>query len=174
MGRCKKYTSGRMLYRALENYFSSISRIKQVMEERVTGERDNYGHFIKEWVPVRNNLGEIMVEREFLIPPTVGGLCSYLKISRVTWLKYCDKGQNPQFAEATEWAKEQLLSWREKELLSRRGQDLKGLMFDLRMNYGMSEKGSPVSAAQDDDPITRSLKASVPLCHAGWPGSRPD
>lgn len=158
MGRSKKYNTALVLRRALEDYFDSISRVRQVMEERNTGERDKYGHAVMELVPVQNSKGEIMTEREYVIPPTVGGLCQHLGISRVTWSQYCNGERNPQFVEVTTWAREQLLAWREHELMTRPGRDLPGVMFDLQMNYGMSEKGGRVSATQDDDPITKSLK----------------
>ena len=161
MGRTKKYNTDLALRRAVENYFDSISRVKPVMESYNTGEKDQWGHFIPEWRPVKNARGEDMTELEFVVPPTVGGLCRYLGISRDTWSQYCSRERNPQFAGTTEWAREQLLAWREKELMTRPGKDLTGVMFDLQMNYGMSEKASPASAAQDDDPITRSLKEAA-------------
>ena len=161
MGREKKYNTDRALRRAIEEYFDSISRIKPVMEVYNTGQKDRWGHFIPEWRPVKNARGEDMTEREYVIPPTVGGLCSYLQISRVTWFNYCDRVRNPQFAETTEWAREQLLAWREKELMTRPGKDLTGVLFDLQMNYGMSEKGGHASAAQDDDPITKGLEEAA-------------
>ncbi len=161
MGRTKKYGTGQALRRAVEGYFASISRVKPVMEACNTGEKDQWGHFILEWRPVKNARGEDMTDIEFVIPPTVGGLCRYLGISRDTWSQYCSRERNPQFSETTEWAREQLLAWREKELMTRPGKDLTGVMFDLRMNYGMSERSGPVSSAQDDDPITRSLKEAA-------------
>ena len=147
------------LREAVADYFASISREREVMEERVTAEKDKWGHFVTEWVPVENDKGEVMREREYVIPPTVGGLCAHLGISRQTWADYC---KNPKFAETTEWAREQLLSWREKELMIRPGKDVKGLLFDLQANYGMRSKNdAAMPGQQEDDPITRSLKESA-------------
>lgn len=164
MGRYRKYKSDRALREMVEGYFASISREKLVMEAYNTGQKDGWGHFVLEWRPVTNEQGVYMRELEYVIPPTVGGLCDYLGVSRDTWSRYCDREENPQFAETTEWAREQLLAWREKELLRRPGKQLRGLLFDLQANYGMGGKAeaAPRSAsAQEDDPITRSLKEAA-------------
>lgn len=99
MSRYKKYRSDKALREAVEGYFAGISRTVDVMEERKTGELDKFGHFVKEWVPVCNDRGEVVRAREFVIPPTADGLCAHLEISRETWAKYCDKDLNPQFEE---------------------------------------------------------------------------
>jgi len=137
MGRPKKYASDRALRRAVEDYFDSISRVRQVMEEHNTGERDKFGHFVMEWVPVKNARGEIMTEREYVLPPTAGGLCEHLGISRETWAQYC---ADPAFARTTAWAREQLKLYLERQLLIREGKNLQGVIFSLQNNYGMSEK----------------------------------
>ena len=69
MGRYKKYRSDKALREAVEGYFAGISRTVDVMEERKTGELDKFGHFVKEWVPVCNDRGEVIRAREFVIPP---------------------------------------------------------------------------------------------------------
>ena len=137
MGRPKRYSSDRALRRAVEDYFNSISRVREVMEERRSGERDKYGHFVVEWVPVKNGKGEVMTEREYILPPTTGGLCEHLGISRETWSQYCG---DKQFASTTTWAREQLKLYLERQLLTREGKNLQGVIFSLQNNYGMSEK----------------------------------
>lgn len=187
MGRYRKYRSDKALREMVEGYFASISREKIVCEEYNTGQKDSWGHFILEWRPVTNEQGVYMREREYIIPPTVGGLCDYLKVSRDTWARYCNREENPQFAETCEWAREQLLAWREKELLRRPGKQLRGLLFDLQANYGMSEKqtAGPLSPTiREDDPITKSLKeaadvlrkanAGAPLAPGGAGEESPD
>ena len=161
VSRYKKYRSDKALREAVTAYFDSISRIRTVMEVYNTGEKDKWGHFVQEQRPVTNAMGEPMKEREYVIPPTVGGLCGYLGISRDTWAAYCNREANPQFAETTAWAREQLLSWREKELMTRSDKDVKGLLFDLQVNYDVGGKNAAaVPDQQEDDPITKSLKES--------------
>lgn len=162
MSRYKKYRSDKALREAVMAYFDSISRIRTVMEAYNTGEKDKWGHFITEWRPVTNAKGETMQEREYVIPPTVGGLCAHLQISRDTWAAYCSREKNPQFVETTAWAREQLLSWREKELMTRSGKDVKGLLFDLQANYGMGGKNTAAPPDQrEDDPLTRSIREAL-------------
>ena len=86
----------------VEAYFRSISREKLVMEAYNTGCKDAWGHFVFEWRPVSDLNGVYMREREYVIPPTVGGLCAFLEISRSTWHEYC---QEEKFRETTEWAR---------------------------------------------------------------------
>lgn len=140
MGRWKKYTSNKQLRQAVEGYFKSISKVQVVKELVNTGKKDSWGHFIMELQPVTTDSGQPVFERVFHIPPTRGDLCTYLQISRDTWTRYCDAVENPQFAETTEWAEDQLRNWRDKELLKRSGRDVKGVIHDLAINYGASEK----------------------------------
>ncbi len=140
MGRYRKYKSDKALREMVEAYFASISRERVVKEMYNTGQRDEYGHWIYEWRPVTSDAGVYMRERVYDIPPTVGGLCAFLRISRDTWNRYCDRERYPQFAETTEWAREQLLAWREQQLLVRGGKQIRGLLFDLQANYGLSER----------------------------------
>lgn len=140
MGRYRKYKSDKELRRMVETYFASISRERIVTELVNTGRKDAWGHWEYELRPVTNDAGVYMRERVYDIPPTVGGLCAFLNISRDTWNRYCDRERYPQFAETTEWAREQLLAWREQQLLVRGGKQIRGLLFDLQANYGLSEK----------------------------------
>lgn len=133
MGRYRKYRSDKQLRPAVEAYFASISREKLVMEFYNTGKKDGWGHWILEWRPVSDRNGVPMREREYMIPPTVGGLCAYLNISRATWYQYC---QEEKFRETTEWAREQLLAWREEQLLRRPGKMVKGLTAEMEQNFG--------------------------------------
>lgn len=57
---------------------------------------------------MKNTKGEVMVEREYVIPPTVGGLCGHPGISRQTWADYCDPEKNPKFRETTARTREEL------------------------------------------------------------------
>lgn len=110
------------------------------MEKIYTGERDEKGHLIPIPVPVRNRAGEEMRRLEYLIPPTVGGLCRHLGISRDTWAAYCDREQYPEFSDTTTQARERMRAYLEDELLTREGKNVRGIIFNLQANYGMSER----------------------------------
>lgn len=147
MARYKKYRSAKELETAVVRYFDSISRMETVLEKYETGDVDKYGRAILSVKPAANSQGEVIQQRKYLIPPTLGGLCSALQITRTTWRRYCNPEECPQFSEITQWAGEQLLNWRENELLTREGKDLKGLVLDLQTNYGLGSKDTPLAAS---------------------------
>lgn len=137
MGRPKKYTK-KTLAEAVERYFASITRIVTVTELIETGERDDKGHKIFERRPITNSLGEEAKVEEYIVPPTVGGLCAYLGIHRSTWADYCDESKYPEFSDTTTRARGRLRAYLEQQLLVRK--DVKGIIFDLQNNHGYSEK----------------------------------
>jgi len=81
MSRPRKYTPN-TLKKAVNGYFDSISRLVPLTEKRNTGRKDSDGHVIYEEVPVLNRLGVQATVLEYLVPPTVGGLCEHLGIHR--------------------------------------------------------------------------------------------
>ncbi len=136
-GREKKYTA-KALCESVEKYFASICRTAPVTELVPTGELDERGHKIFELQPVMNDLNEIMLRKEYVIPPTVSGLCEYLGIHRSTWANYCDKDLHPEFFDTTTRARGRMRAYLEEQLLTRK--DVRGVIFDLQNNYGYSEK----------------------------------
>ncbi len=137
-GRETKYKTNKALRDAVEKYFNSISRTAPVTEKVPTGELDERGHMIFETQPVMNDLGEIMLRKEYVIPPTVSGLCEYLGIHRSTWANYCDQEKHPEFFDTTTRARGRMRAYLEEQLLTRK--DVRGIIFDLQNNYGYSEK----------------------------------
>nr|WP_326185404.1 terminase small subunit [uncultured Oscillibacter sp.] len=140
-GRKKEYTADG-LRRAVEKYFRSITREITVTEQKATGRRDEKGHMIYEEVPVINSLGKEVRVTEYIVPPSVADLSDFLGIHRSTWDNYCDKTRYPEFAETTEWARARMQAWNERELVTRSGRDLKGIIFNLENNYDYREKQS--------------------------------
>ena len=136
MGRRRKYTP-LGLRRSVDRWFDSISRVVTVTEPVDTGERDEKGHIIYEQQEVQNRAGETVCRLEYVIPPTIGGLCRAMGISRETWAEY---GRHDEYAEAVENARDRIQAYLEEELMTRSGKDVKGVMFNLQANYGMSEK----------------------------------
>lgn len=136
MARPKKY-SQKALREAVGRYFDSISRIVPVTERIDSGRKDDKGHVIWDTVTVLNSLGEEAKRTEFLIPPSVGGLCAYLGIHRSTWAQWCDQ---KEYSAITTEASEKMQLWLEEQLLTRSGKDVRGIVFNLQNNYGYSEK----------------------------------
>lgn len=139
MGRPKKYTE-RTLRKAVKAYFRRITRTITIREQVNTGEKDGWGHWIYTLEDVKNDDGEPVKVRQFVVPPTVGGLCEALGIHRSTWADYCDPELHPELLEVTAWAREVIQHYLESELLGRDGKNLKGVIFSLQNNFGMSEK----------------------------------
>lgn len=137
MGRPKKYTR-KTLEEAVDRYFASITRIVTATELIETGGRDDKGHKIFERHPIINSLGEEAEIEEYIVPPTVGGLCRFLEIHRSTWAEYCDPEMHPEFSDTTTRARGRLRAYLEQQLLTRK--DVKGVIFDLQNNHGYSEK----------------------------------
>ena len=89
-------------------------------------------------VKVINDKGEVMTRQEYFQPPSVGGACRHLGISRRTWVRY---GQDESLGPVIQSAKEEMLRWNEEELLLREGKNVRGIVFNLEMNYyGREEK----------------------------------
>ena len=140
MGAPKKYEDPAALERAIEKYFRSITREKTLTEAVATDRKDKDGHTVYEQKPVVNGLGKVMTVTEYLIPPSVYDLCQFLRISESTWNNYCDGNKHPEFLGATTRARGRMRAWNERELLTRQGKDLKGIIFNLENNYGYKER----------------------------------
>lgn len=134
MARPKKYTK-KELEAAVERYFDSISRIVGLTEKVDTGRRDGSGHVIYESKPVVNKLNQQVMVTEFVVPPTVGGLCEFLGIHRSTWAEYC---KMEKFSDTTTRARGRMRAWCEDQLLVRK--DVKGIIFNLQNNYDYKER----------------------------------
>lgn len=139
MGRPRKYTP-KKLREKVNEYFDSITRIVEVTEQVPTGNLDSKGHMIFETRPVLNRLGLPAQVEEYIIPPTVGGLCEFLGINRSTWAEYCNTDKHPEFSNTTTRTRGRMRAYLELQLLTRSGKDVKGIIFDLQNNYGYKEK----------------------------------
>lgn len=137
MAKPREYTPEK-LERAVNKYFLSITR-RVVRKEMVpTGERDSKGNMIYEQRPIINCLGKETEITEYILPPSVSDLCQALGIHRSTWAEYCDHQMHPEFTDLTEQTRERMRAWNERELLTRPGKDIKGVIFNLQANYGYS------------------------------------
>lgn len=139
MGAPKKYDEVR-LARAVKRYFKSITREVELTEKKPTGKKDKMGHMIYEDVVVLNGLKKPVMVTEYLVPPTVGGLSEFLGIHRDTWNDYCNHEKHPEFSDTTTYARGRIHAYLEREMLTRQGKDLKGIIFNLENNFGYSER----------------------------------
>lgn len=140
MGRKRKYSTAAALRRGINAYVNGISKIEPVLERYPTGNKDCWGHDEYLWREATNERGEVVTRRVFHVPPTAAGMRKHLGISKSTWAEYGDRKLHPELYEAVEEARELLQQWREEQLLTRAGKDVRGIIFDLQANYGMSER----------------------------------
>ena len=119
-GRPKKWTSATKMQKKIDEYF-----------EKCEGEiyTDKNGE------PIFNKYGQVIyLNRK---PPTITGLASFLGIeSRSTFLAY---QEDPEFSYTITCAKTRIEAYLEERLMDRDGQ--RGAEFNLRCNYGWSDKG---------------------------------
>ena len=143
MSRPRTYT-GKTLRKAVKRYFDSITREVELTEKIPTDRKDDKGHTIYETRKIKNSLGEVAKVTEYLVPPTIGGLCRYLGIVASTWSRWTDKKKYPEFAQIIEETMDRLLTWRKEQVVTRK--DVKGLIWDMETNYGCGKQEKP-----DDD-----------------------
>lgn len=137
MARPKKYTK-KALKETVDRYFASISREVTITEQVTTGKKDSYGHEIYETVPVKNSLGEVATCVEFLVPPTLTGLCLQLGINSSTWSRWSDPEKYPEYGEIIEDVRQRMIVWRQEQVLTRK--HIAGLIWDMETNWGAKQK----------------------------------
>lgn len=135
MGRKKIYTE-KTLRKAVKKYFAGITREVDLTEKVPTDRKDDKGHVIFETRKVKNCLGKEVKVTEYLIPPTLEGLCTYLGIHASTWSRWTanEENQYAEFAEIIEDVRDRILAWKKEQVLVRK--DVKGLIWDLEVNHG--------------------------------------
>ena len=116
-GRPKKYTK-KKLREETERYFRSISRTILA--------RDNTGGII------RNDDGDEIQILQYVVPPSIAGLCLQLGIDRSTWQNYADPALHPELADVAAEARARIEAYLE--------QGLQGIIFNLQNNYGWRQK----------------------------------
>ena len=101
-----------------------------------TDMRDRQGHTI--FVPkvVLNDAGKPVKRVEYVIPPSLEGLCMHLGICRDTWAEY---SRREGYAELAAEAKARCEAWLAEQLVSRQ-KGVEGIKFALSHGYGWAEK----------------------------------
>ena len=173
MARERKFKTSKALREAAETYFDSISRTVEVTEMVPTGEMDSKGHAVLEPKKVMNDRGEVIRTREFLVPPTVVGLCLYLGVHRATWARWCDHKEHPELEEATEWVSAVLRAWNEEQLLTRGDKGVKGIMFNLQNNYGYAQKVEVEAGPQTRASQSLTTQEKLALLQELWEQGAP-
>lgn len=155
MAAPKKYGK-KTLEAAVRDYFNSITR-EVIIQERVpTGKKDAWGHDVYELRNVENNLGEVAKRTEYLVPPTLGGLCIHLGIANSTWSRWRDPEKYKSFQSIIEYVDDRLLAWRREQVLIRK--DVKGLIWDMEVNFKVGKE------SKEKDELVVQIEGG----EAGW------
>lgn len=175
--RQRQTNTSKALMREVRQYLDSISRTVEVTEQVATREVDEKGHPIYERKPVYNDRGEIIHTREYLVPPTITGICLHLGITPGKWKQWCDHQAHPELEEATEWVAGILQAWSEEQLLTRK--DVRGVVFHLQNNHGYTQKmeveaGPQTRAAQQALTTQEKLALLQELWEGGGQGILPE
>ncbi len=151
-----KKPTAKKLGEQVERYFDSITRLRTLTEG---GE------------PVYNRLGETVETVEYLLPPTENDLCLYLGVTPAQWRAYGLPGS--PLRTVTEQARERILAWCVREMLTRPGKDLKGLeMYMAQLDSPERrepEEGEPLSLEEKLRQVAQMLGQSSEDQRAEYP-----
>ena len=131
-GRPKKYTK-KKLREETERYFRSISRTIPA--------RDDTGGII------RNDDGDEIQLLQYVVPPSIAGLCLQLGIDRSTWQNYADPTLHPELADVAAEARARIEAYLEQELLTRE----KGLHIADKLALLAEERDALLMTEREDD-----------------------
>ena len=146
------YKNRNALRQAIDAYFDSVSREKRLTE---TVQTEREGRPVREERPVLNLLGQPVTVREYVVPPTRGGLLRALGIGAAAWRKLL---ADERFRAVAEEAEERLVEWRIEQILAAPGRDIKGILYDLERNYPAAETGGDAQSLLSLEDKERCLR----------------
>lgn len=159
MARPRKYKTKAEFEAAVNRYFDSISRMVPLMEAVPAVDEDgkilltNKGHTVYVQRQVLNMAGEPLQQLEYVMPPTILGICNALSISRDTWSSY---GRRKGFSDVVTRARARIEQYLEEQLIAN-PRATQGIRLNLCSNYGWSDK-RVVEVGED----TRDVMAKQP------------
>ena len=141
----------------VDAYFASISRTVEATERIETGAKT----FVEQ--PILSDAGEPIRYREYVVPPTLWGLCEYLGITPKTWNSYCDRLKHPEMQDAVLRADGLMREWKEQALLTRK--DVRGIIYHIQNDLGRLEL--PVPAEPERTALSLGEKRAILLEELG-------
>ncbi len=128
MGVKRRGYSAQSLRKGIDRYFASIRRTVIATEKVETGPKTF------EERPILSDTGEPIRCREYVVPPTLWGLCESLGITPAEWNRLCDREEHPELQDAVQRAAGLMREWREQALLTRK--DVRGLIYHMQNRLG--------------------------------------
>lgn len=153
-GRPRAYTPDK-LKKAVNRYFSSISRERAIVEKIPDGYTED-GKEKYKIVPVLNALGEEAKEIQYLTKPSVAGLCAFLHIHRDTWASYC---RSEEYKSITDAVKTEIEAYLCSQLGNGKGDT--GIIFNLTHNYGWKNRIEIDAGAETRKAMTEDMPRTM-------------
>lgn len=146
--KSRPYTA-RSLLAAIDRYFASIRRTVIATERVETGPKTY------EERPILSDTGEPIRCREYVVAPTVWGLCEALGVTPAQWRQMCDGEAHPELQDAVQRAAGLMREWKEQSLLTKK--DVRGLIYHIQNHLG----GMDELAASVPEPLSLSEKGGL-------------
>lgn len=148
--RRKKYDTPAALLKAVDRYFTGISRMVDAQE--LVPLQDNNGHVmmgkkgpIYTYRTICNKKGEPYRKLEYIVPPSLAALCLDIGISQVTWAAYSD---DVELGPVCEYAKLRVEAYLTEQVNIR--DRPQGVIFNLQNNYGWRERSEHTARIHDE------------------------
>lgn len=131
-GRPCKFTSPEQLEGLIKEYFDSITISKPRTKQNTNPDKEVDDDF-KE--PILNNLGEQIIDTEWVSIPSILWLCEYLDIHRSTLIEYEEMNE---FSNTIKKAKQIIEKYNAEQLY--RKEQVTGIIFNLKNNFDWKDK----------------------------------
>lgn len=156
MPKRKEYTQ-ETFRRAVDKYFAGISRRVAVKELVPTGHYTQKGAPVLEPRDVKNDAGKLVMEQEYVVPPSLGGLCLHLGISRATWGRYASTAG---YSDVCDEAKLRVEEYLERQLIQT-PKAARGIIFNLQANFDWRERRELELGAETREVLSMDDKVSL-------------
>lgn len=130
-GGCpRKYKTVAAFKKAVDGYFSSITRERKLTEWVDSGERTNKGKPIMVERDVLGIDGQPVMVLDYVVPPTFPALLLKINVSKSTWNNY---SHQEGFADVCAVAKLKIEAWLEEQSAIR--ENPRAVLENLKLNY---------------------------------------
>jgi len=147
VGRPAKYSEAEQLQKQVDHYFASITITEPVFDYVVTGQGED-GKDIFDKVPRLNNAGEQVQRTSFFENPSILSMCRFIGVCRDT---LCEYEKREDLAKTVKAAKARIEEYLENQLY--RKDQVTGIIFNLKNNFGWKDKSEHELTGKDGGPI---------------------
>ena len=153
-GRPRAFNSPEELEAKIKDYFDTITITYPAFDYVVEG-KDEEGKDIVKKVPRLNNAGKQVMRTDYYEHPTILGMCRHLDMTRET---LCNYSKEPEFIDTIKKAKAKIEDYLEHQL--HRKDQVTGIIFNLKNNFGWKDKHETEITGKDGGPIKQEIDLS--------------